>query len=87
MSSSERASANREEVATIAALRAGDERTRFHDLRHTHASLALAAGVHPKIVSERLGHANVGITLDTYSHAIPAMQEDAAAKVAALISG
>lgn len=58
---------------------------RLHDLRHTHATLALAAGVHPKVVQERLGHANVGITLDTYSHAIPAMQEDAAARVAALI--
>ncbi len=58
---------------------------RFHDLRHTHATLALAAGLHPKVVSERLGHAGVGITLDTYSHAIPAMQEDAAATVAALI--
>jgi integrase len=59
---------------------------RLHDLRHTHATLALAAGVHPKVVQERLGHASVGITLDTYSHAIPAMQEDAAAKVAALIA-
>lgn len=58
---------------------------RFHDLRHTHATLALQAGVHPKVVSERLGHATVSITLDTYSHAVPAMQEDAAAKVAALI--
>lgn len=60
---------------------------RFHDLRHTHATLALAAGVHAKVVSERLGHANIGVTLDTYSHAIPAMQEDAAAKVAALLEG
>jgi integrase len=59
---------------------------RLHYLRHTHATLALQAGVHPKVVSERLGHANIGITLDTYSHAIPAMQEDAAAKVAALIA-
>jgi integrase len=58
---------------------------RLHDLRHTHATLALQAGVHPKVVSERLGHLGVGITLDTYSHAIPAMQEDAAAKVAALL--
>jgi integrase len=58
---------------------------RFHDLRHTHATLALQAGVHPKVVQERLGHAKIGITLDTYSHAIPAMQADAAAKVAALI--
>jgi integrase len=55
------------------------------NLRHTHATLALQADVHPKVVQERLGHANIGITLDTYSHAIPAMQEDAAAKVAALI--
>lgn len=53
---------------------AGLPRVRFHDLRHTHATLALAAGVHPKVVSERLGHASITITLDTYSHAIPAMQ-------------
>jgi integrase len=59
---------------------------RLHDLRHTHATLALSAGIHPKVVSERLGHSTVSITLDTYSHAIPAMQEDAAAKVAALIA-
>jgi integrase len=62
-------------------------RIRLHDLRHTHATLALQAGVHPKVVSERLGHASVSITLDTYSHAIPAMQEEAAAKVAALVFG
>lgn len=60
-------------------------RIRFHDLRHTHATLALAAGVHPKVVSERLGHASITITLDTYSHAIPAMQETAAALVASLV--
>ena len=51
---------------------------RLHDLRHTHATLALRAGTHPKVVSERLGHAMISITLDTYSHAIPAMQEEAA---------
>ena len=51
---------------------------RQHDLRHTHASLMLAQGVHPKIVSERLGHANIGITLDTYSHVVPGLQEAAA---------
>ena len=60
---------------------------RFHDPRHTHATLALQAGVHPKVVSERLGHATVSITLDTYSHAIPAMEEVAAAKVAAVVFG
>ena len=52
---------------------------RLHDLRHTHATLALRAGIHPKVVSERLGHATIAITPDTYSHAIPAMQEEAAA--------
>ena len=45
---------------------------RFDDLGHTHATLALRAGIHPKVVSERLGHATVAITLDTYSHAVPA---------------
>ena len=60
---------------------------RLHDLRHTHATLSLQAGVHVKIVSERLGHSSVTITLDVYSHAIPGLQRDAAAKVAALIPG
>ena len=58
---------------------------RLHDLRHTHATLALQAGIHPKVVSERLGHATVSITLDTYSHAIPALQEEAAEKIAGLV--
>jgi integrase len=52
-------------------------RVRFHDLRHTHASLLLVQGVHPKVVSERLGHASIVITLDTYSHVMPTMQDDA----------
>ena len=50
----------------------------FHDLRHSHATLMLRLGMHPKVVSERLGHANVSITLDTYSHATPDMQREAA---------
>ncbi len=58
---------------------------RLHDLRHTHATLALRAGIHPKVVSERLGHATIAITLDTYSHAIPAMREEAAALIAGLV--
>ena len=58
---------------------------RLHDLRHTHATLALRAGIHPKVVSERLGHATIAITLDTYSHAIPAMQEEAAVRIAELV--
>ncbi|MGC4378312.1 site-specific integrase [Fictibacillus sp. Mic-4] len=53
---------------------------RFHDLRHTHATLMLKQGIHPKIVSERLGHSSVQITLDTYSHILPGLQEAAAAK-------
>lgn len=65
---------------------AGLPTIRLHDLRHTWATLALGAGVHPKVVSERLGHSTISITLDVYSHAIPAMQEDAADRVAALFS-
>jgi len=56
-------------------------RIRFHDLRHSHATHLLASNVHPKIASERLGHAKVGITLDLYSHVLPGMQADAAARV------
>jgi integrase len=56
-------------------------RIRFHDLRHAHATHMLSSGVHPKIASERLGHSKVGITMDLYSHVIPGMQEDAAARV------
>jgi integrase len=58
---------------------------RLHDLRHTAATLALAAGVHPKVVQERLGHSSIGITLDTYSHVVQGMQAEAAAKVAGLL--
>jgi integrase len=57
---------------------------RFHDLRHTHATLGLMADVHPKIMQERLGHSTVAFTLDIYSHAVPTMQEEAAASVARL---
>jgi len=60
--------------------RAGLRDIRIHDLRHTHATLMLKAGVHPKVVSERLGHANIGITLDIYSHVLPGLQEAAAEK-------
>jgi integrase len=62
-------------------------RIRLHDVRHSYATAALRAGVHPKVVSERLGHAKVGITLDTYSHVIPGMDAQAADAVAALIDG
>jgi integrase len=58
--------------------RLGFRKLRFHDLRHTHATLLLQQGVHPKIVSERLGHSSVAITLDTYSHVLPGLQRAAA---------
>ena len=51
---------------------------RFHDLRHIFASLLLVEGVHPKVVSEHLGHSAVAITLDTYSHVLPSLQDDTA---------
>jgi integrase len=60
-------------------------RLRLHDLRHTWASIA--PGVHPKIVSERLGHTTIAITLDIYSHAMPGMQSQAAEQVSAMIFG
>ena len=60
-------------------------RIRFHDLRHSHATQLLRHGIHPKVVSERLGHSKVGITLDTYSHVLPGMQEEAASKVDAAL--
>ena len=63
------------------ARRAGFAGLRFHDLRHTAATLMLGAGVHPKVVSERLGHSTIAITLDTYSHVLPDMQRDAAEKM------
>jgi integrase len=64
--------------------RIGLPRIRLHDLRHGWATMALQAGVHPKVVQERLGHANIGVTLDTYSHVVAGLHEDAAEQVAAL---
>lgn len=66
---------------------AGVRQIRFHDLRHTCATLLLSAGVHPKIVSEMLGHASVSITLDLYSHVLPHMQDDASRALGALLDG
>jgi integrase len=57
----------------------------FHSLRHTHATNLLREGVHPKFASERLGHASIAITMDTYSHAIPGLQEDAAQRIDAAL--
>ena len=58
--------------------RVGLPHIRLHDLRHTHATLLLQAGVHPKVVQERLGHSSIRVTLDTYSHVIGGLQEAAA---------
>ena len=68
------------------AARASVKVIRLHDARHTHASLMLKQGVHPKIVQERLGHASIQITLDTYSHVAPGIQEAAAAQFDKLVS-
>jgi integrase len=59
--------------------RAGLPRIRFHDLRHTFATVLLSRGTHPKVVQEMLGHANISQTMDTYSHVLPDMQDRAVA--------
>ena len=66
------------EFARISKL-AGLESVRFHDLRHTFASLMLLRGAKPKVISEALGHSSVAFTMDVYSHIISGMQEDAMA--------
>jgi len=69
------------------ARQAGLPRIALHDVRHSYATAALKAGIPVKVISERLGHANVAITLDVYSHVIPGMDEQAATTVASLILG
>jgi hypothetical protein len=66
---------------------AGLPKIRLHDVRHSYATAALAAGVPAKVVSERLGHANIAITMDTYSHVLPGLDAQAAGTVARLILG
>jgi len=61
--------------------KAGLPSIRFHDLRHTAATLLLTANEHPKVAQERLGHAKVSTTLDIYSHVLPSLQRNAAAKL------
>jgi integrase len=65
----------------------GLPKIRLHDVRHSYATAALAAGVPAKVVSERLGHANIAITMDTYSHVLPGLDAEAADTVARLILG
>jgi integrase len=69
------------------ARKAGLQGIRLHDARHTHASLMLKQGVHPKIVQERLGHATISTTLDLYSHVAPGLQEAAAESFDRLLNG
>ena len=68
-------------LVKIASRAEGVPRVRLHDLRHSHATQLLAAGVHPKIAQERLGHSSIGVTLDLYTHITETMQQDAAAKL------
>jgi integrase len=65
--------------------RAGVRPIRLQDVRHTHVSLLLAAGINPKVVSERLGHSSVAFTLDTYAHVMPGMQPEAAERFMQLV--
>jgi integrase len=66
--------------------KSGVPSVRFHDLRHTHATLMLKQGIHTKVVSERLGHSTIGITLDTYTHVLPNMQKVAADQLDQLLN-
>lgn len=67
--------------------RIGLPRLRFHDLRHTAASLLLAQGVHPRVVMELLGHTTIALTMNTYSHVLPTLERDAADQMDKLLTG
>ena len=54
---------------------------RFHDLQHSAATILMAAGVHPKMVQERMGHSTIAMTMDIYSHVLPSMQQEVADKI------
>ena len=69
------------------ARRAGLPKIRLHDLRHSYASAALDAGLPAKVISERLGHATIAVTMDIYSHVLPGLDREAADRVARLILG
>jgi hypothetical protein len=74
-------------VVPAACPQGGLPRIRLHDLRHSYASAALAAGVPAKVMSERLGHATIAVTMDIYSHVLPGLDREAADTVARLILG
>lgn len=65
--------------------KAGLPRVSFHDMRHSHATMLLLLDEHPKVVQERLGHSTIAMTLDTYSHVVPGLQEKAAAKLSSVL--
>ena len=67
--------------------KAGLPLIRFHDLRHSYASIALARGVHPKVVQEAMGHSNIAVRMDVYSHVLPGLQKDAAREMGAALFG
>jgi integrase len=68
-------------------VKAGLPPIRIHDLRHSYASIALARGVHPKVVQEALGHSTIAVTLDLYSHVVPSLQREAAKEMGAALFG
>lgn len=68
-------------------VRAGLPAIRIHDLRHSYASIALARGVHPKVVQEALGHSTIAVTLDLYSHVVPSLQREAAKEMGEALFG
>jgi len=65
---------------------AGLRRIRFHDLRHSCATLLLAQGVHPRVIMEILGHSQISVTMNLYAHVIPAMQKEVAGRMDAILS-
>jgi integrase len=67
--------------------RAGLPEIRFHDLRHSAATILLSMGVHPKVVQELLGHNQISMTMDIYSHVLPTMQKDAVSKLNDALQG
>jgi integrase len=60
---------------------------RFHDLRHACASLLLVQGIHPRVVMETLGHSQISLTMNTYSHVLPALQREAADRMESVLTG
>jgi len=68
-------------------VKAGLPAIRIHDLRHSYASIALALGVHPKVVQEALGHSTIAVTLDLYSHVVPSLQREAAKEMGTALFG